>query len=330
MSLVKRFKHGGVEYPITSETDNTLLEDADPALFYAGQFFENVLNTYVGPRLLTQAALSGLNFPSAVQKRIHVPPEPFLFSGQLQFPIFCLHRSEDEWSNANKAFNYDASVWEWAYLLPPLLPGQIERLYHIYRSVAVVISTFAMQSFDPDFEEGATLRDLSGIRKMVAGPVKYGGFEQVNDQDSRWWRAVSGKLIVEEQDSNAEDVFQQFKGVNVDVDLAAPNVEPFEGFVEVSTPEDLTIETVSPSTGTRQGSTLVTIDGTGFRPGAGTYQVLFGGAYATNVVVVHPTRILCITPPRTDSPTFAADVQVIGPAGEESNVLERAFTFTTP
>jgi hypothetical protein len=146
VAIVSRFKHGNVEYPLDAAITNTLLKDADPALHFALDFFESVLNTYVGPRLLSQAAREGLRFPSAVEKKIHFEPSPFLLSDQMIFPILCLYRSEDVWKDGNTSFNTDASVWEWDYVLPPLTPRQIEQLNPIFRSVAVVISTFAMQS----------------------------------------------------------------------------------------------------------------------------------------------------------------------------------------
>jgi hypothetical protein len=326
VAIVSRFKHGGVEYPLVAATTNTLLRDADPALHFALDFFESILNTYVGERLLAQAALEGLRFPSAVEKKIHFEPSPFLLTDQMVFPILCLHRSEDEWKDGNTSFNSNASVWEWDYVLPPLTPRQIEQLNPIFRSVAVVISTFAMQPFDPDFEDGATLRALSGIVKMTAGPVSYGRFEQVSEQ-GQWWRAVGGKILVEEQAGNAEGVFEPFAGVNAKIDLTLPNEEPVVDFVAINTPEEIAIETVSPISGPAAGASPFTIDGTGFRPGA-LYRVLVGGAYASSVVCIHPTRIVGLTPEYTASVPFTADVQIIGPDGESSNTLAGAFLFT--
>lgn len=329
MPTVSRWAHGGVEYPLTSSTSNSLLRDADPALYYALELFESVLNTYVSPRLLAQAAREGLNFPSAVEKTIHFEPTPFLLSDQLVFPLFCLYRSEESWSEANKAFNKDASSWEWAYVLPPLTPRQIEQLHPILRTVAVVISTFAMQSFDPDFEEGATLRDLSGIQKMQAGVVRYGNFERVSEQ-GQWWKAVSGRLLVVEQDKIVVEAFEAFDGANVDVDLTEHNGTQIEAFVEVDTAAAPTVESVSPAAGTKAGGAALIITGTGFQPGKEKPCVLVGGAYASSVVVTHPTQLSCLTPEHDAYPTFAADVQVINADGQESNVLAAAYTFTTP
>jgi len=330
MGVVGRFKHGGVEYPLTDSTTNTLLKDADPALYYSLQLFESVLNTYVGPRLLAQAALEDLRFPSAVEKTLHFEPTPFLLSDQLVFPLFCLYRSEATWAMQNRSFNRDESIWEWAWVLPPLTPRQIEQLHPILHTVEVTISYFAMQSYDPEWEAGKTLRELSGIQKMTAGRTKQGNFEPI-DGNTKWWKAVTGQLLVQERDDIIVEAHDEFEGVNNDIDLTSVDGTKIEAFVEVDTPPGITLTDINPKSGTKAGGAVVEIDGEGFQPGALPPKVLIGGAFATNVVVLHPTRIRCVTPEHEAHPTFAADVQVLhAETGAESNVLEGAYTFTTP
>jgi hypothetical protein len=329
MPTVSRWAHGGVEYPLGSSTDNSLLQDADPALFYALQLFESVLNTYVGPRLLAQAAREGFNFPSAVEKVLHVDPTPFLLSDQARFPLFCLYRREESWTDHNASFNKDASIWEWAYVLPPMTPRQIEQLHPIFRSVAVVVSTFAMQSFDPNYEDGATLRELSGIQKMSAGTIQYGNFEKAEGVGG-WWKAVTGRLLVVERDEIVREAFDPFEGTNIAIDATDASNDKVVDFIEAETQPAPTIESIAPASGTKSGGTTVIITGTGFLPGREKPRVLIGGAYASSVVVTHSTQLQCLTPEHDAYPTFVGDVQVINPDGQESSVLGEAFTFTTP
>jgi hypothetical protein len=328
VSLAKRWKLGGVEYPLTDETENSLLEDADPALYHAIRFFTNVLNTYVKPRLLAQAALDGLHFPSAVEKTLHFEPTPFLLSDQLVFPLFCLYRSEEVWSGQNAAFDHCDSVWEWAYVLPPMTPRQVEQIHPILRTVSAVIANFAMESYDPGFENGTPLRDLGGIQKMTAGPARWGSFERVSELD-RWWRALTGRILVSEKLDIVPGEFLPFDGVNNDIDLAAKGEASVEAFVEVDTKPAPIVESVGPSSGTKAGGVSLSITGKHFRVGT-TPRVLVGGAYASSVNVVHATNITCLTPEHAAYPTFAADVQVIDADGQESNVLAGAYTFITP
>lgn len=335
MGIVKRWKHGGVEYPLNDATDDDFLKVADPAVYYTLRLFERAINVYAGEALLARAAVEGLRFPTAVEKTLPYQPTPYLLSDQMRFPLLCVYRSKEQWGDKTASFQQDVSVWEWAYVLPPLTPRQIERLHPVLRSIAVIVSSFAMQSYDPEagadeFAEGVTLRDLTGIQKMAAGPVSYGEFEPV-EVESKWWKAVTGQLIVSERSSIVEDAFPAYEGVNVHVDLTeADGATQVTDFVEVDSPAPLTLSDVSPTAGSKAGGALVYLTGTGFPTSGEAPRVLIGGAYASNVVVLHPTRLQCLTPQVEAYPTFAADVQVLDSAGQESNVLEAAYTFTTP
>lgn len=330
MPTVKTWAHGGVTYPLVAATTNTLLKDADPALHYACELFESVLNTYVGPRLLAQAALEDIGFPSAVEKILHFEPAPHLLADQVVFPLFCLYRSEETWLEINATAHRSASVWEWAYVLPPLTPRQIEQLTPILRTVGVVISTVANQSCDPDYEDGATLRDLSGIQKMQATSVRYGGFEAVDGEVGKWWRAVTGKLLVMERDELADGALKAYEGVSVDIDSVTHDGAAEEDIVQLDIGAPPVIEDVQPRAGSKAGSTLVEITGKNFRLGT-TPLVMFGGAYASSVRVTHPRRITCLTPEYAAAqPSLSVDVRVIAADGQASAAFEDAFTFTAP
>lgn len=328
---LSKWKHGGVEYPLTSSTSESLLKDADPAIYYALDLFETVINEYVGARLLAQAAIEDLNFPSAVERTLHYEPSPFLQAHDMVFPILALYRSEDAWDQHTVSFEKDASVWSWCYILPPLTPRQIEQLNPILRSVAVVISTFAMQSFDPSWQEGKTLRDLSGIQKMVAGPVRYLDIEMVDGGMDKWWRAVSGKILVQERSALVPEALDLFEGAGVTLDMDPGKVAggPVEAFVEVQGYSAPIITGVLPASGSKAGGVPATVTGTGFRPGT-PMKVLIGGSYASSVYVASPFAITCLTPAHDAHPTYAADVQIIDDSGQASNVLAGAYTFTTP
>ncbi|TAJ17819.1 MAG: cell shape-determining protein [Dehalococcoidia bacterium] len=81
------------------------------------------------------------------------------------------------------------------------------------------------------------------------------------------------------------------------------------------------VSSVSPSTGSPSGGTVVTITGSGFVPGA---TVLFGGQPATNVVVVGMTSITAVTPASTAGPVTVLVSNAAGSVGG----LNSAFTYT--
>lgn len=330
MSTVDSWRHGGVTYPLTASTDNSLLQDADPALYYAIDLFRTVLEKYVAPRLLAQAALEDLRFPTAVARTLHYDPTPYLLADEIDvFPLFCLYRVEENWDQHTVSFDKATSTWEWVYLLPPLTPRQIEQLQPILRTVGVVISTFAMQSFDPSFNAGATLRDVSGVQRMMAGPVKYGNFERVAEGQDKWWRAVTGRLMVSERSAIEPTAFEVFEGTNIIVDHKASDGTVVEECISIETHGSPVVTAIGPTSGPTTGNTAVAITGSGFRVGT-TPKVLIGGAFASNVVVASATRIDALTPEHEAYPTFAADVVVIGADEQVSEPLEAAFTFISP
>jgi hypothetical protein len=81
-----------------------------------------------------------------------------------------------------------------------------------------------------------------------------------------------------------------------------------------------TVATVSPGSGNIAGGSAVTITGAAFQSGA---TVTFGGAAATNVVVVNATTITATTPPHSAG---AVDLVVTNP-DFQSATLSGAFTY---
>ena len=81
------------------------------------------------------------------------------------------------------------------------------------------------------------------------------------------------------------------------------------------------ISSVSPSSGSSNGGTAVTITGTNFVSGA---TVTFGGTAATNVTVVSSTSITATTPAHA-----AGAVNVVVSDSSGSGTLTNGFTYTT-
>lgn len=328
MPALKKFKLGGVTYPLKTSTDNALIEDADPALHHALALFTFALKKYVGPRLIAEAKkVDALKLPSAVEASIAYEPSPFVLAADIVFPIFCMYRIEEEWQRQLPSHVRSISTWEWAYVLPPLTPAGIKAVQPILRSVAVTMAMFAFSSFDPAFEGGKTLRALAGIDSIKPGPTRYGDFEKLEGEGSKWWRAVTGQLIVEERDEFVVSEMDYFEGVDITLDLAGTNVETVADFIVLAGQKAPVIETIGPIEGAAAGGTPFEIYGQNFKPGS-QVVVIIGGAYADNVVVVHETKLIGRTPPGTASMDGTGrDVQIVAADGQLSNVLAGAYRF---
>lgn len=325
---LRKFRIGGVEFPLKAETGE-ILKDADPAIFYSLQLFETTISEYVGERLLAEAALEKYRFPSAVAKTIHYEPMPFLQAHDMVFPLFALYRSEEIWEHHTTTFEKANAVWIWNYIFPPLEPSAIERLDPILQCVAKIVGITAMQSYDPNWEAGKTLRDLSGIQKMQAGPTKFLDIEMVDGGQAKWWRGVSGRIFVQERTEMVLSDLDPYEGANVKVDLASATEPKVEAFFEANTQLAPTLERVEPAAGTKAGGAYFEIVGRGFRPGT-PIKILIGGSYASSARVLSSFKASGLTPEHSAYPTFAADVQVIDADEQASNVLPGAYLFTTP
>lgn len=308
------FSHGGVQYPLPASTANSLLQDADPSLFAMLAHVADALEYYVGPRLLAQAALEGINFPSAVVQRLHVEPSPVL-ADQMKFPTLAMYRKRDVFTRKTVLNDTDASEWEVAFVLPPMSPRNRQQLEPVLRSVSVVI------------KHAVASKQLAGIAKARFIDSRYGGYENIQ-QIPEYYRAVFGTIEVTEQTTPDTRNSEEFDGVDGTIDQTEIDGTTGANVVQVSTNSAPTIASITPDTGTKAGGTSVAIVGTGFdatRPPT----VTIGGAPASNVVALSSTLITCLTPPHAAYPTFAADVVVTNPDGQSAE-LETAFTFTTP
>ncbi len=167
---------------------------------------------------------------------------------------------------------------------------------------------------------------MAGTRGR-SGRTTYGDYAKIEGEASKWWRAITGQLVVDERDDLVTEDAEPFDGADVAIDLAGRNVETFLDFLDVRTDPAPTIASFVPIEGPAAGGTPFEIYGEHFVPGSRPHVVV-GGAFADNVVVVHPTKLVGRTPPGPATLGGAGvDVQIINADGQLSNVLAGAFRF---
>jgi len=325
MSDYEAFRHGGVTYPLPASTASSLLRDADPALYFALEYLSAVLQLHLGARLTAQAALEGLTIASAVAQKLHSEPAPFLYADQLRFPTLAIYRKNETYTDKAVSFAHDAGEWEYAYILPPLTPRQIDKLGPILRSAAQIVRHAVDQGWHPAYNSGQKVWTDAGVSSIRVVGVRYGGYEPIAEI-STYYRAIVGTMQVVEREMPYEEGFELFDGGAATIDGADADGTVVSDFVEVSSYEAPTITSITPTSGPSGGGTPITIAGTGFRVGT-TPLVAIGGASCTNVAVVSPTAISAVTPPHAAYPTFVADVVVANADGQQA-VLADGFTFT--
>lgn len=324
-----RFKRGAVSFPLTSSTVNSLLQDADPAIFYALDYLSFVLTEEIGARLVAAAQLAGAPINQAVAYKTPMDPEPFLQSEQFAFPLLAVYRKSGTLHQLTASYRDDVDLWEVAYILPPLTAGQSEAILPILHAAKIALDDRAEMGRDiaytpptltaaaGDSVWGASYANLEAIKFTTAT------YARLPKTDSLWFHAVILEAEVKERTNKIAGSLSVFGGADFTGDVAAGDGTKVLAQILVSTQQAPTLTSLSVATGGVAGGTSVTLTGTLF---LGPVTVSFGGALTANPpVVVSATSITCTTPAHTNA--GAVDV-VISNADGQYATMTSGFTYT--
>jgi len=175
------FKVGSFVSPLPTSTGNTLLQDADPALYQVTQFLQAVIQTHLGPRFDEEMSNAGYSQFVGKASSTTVPfnPLPFLTENQLVPPLLAVWR-EDETYLQRTAFwwSYEES-WKLLWVLPPLRAPQFLALASFLTAAARVITNRLKLGYDPSYLGAAMLIELAGLEYIVAKKPSYGPLQKV-------------------------------------------------------------------------------------------------------------------------------------------------------
>ena len=323
------FGHGGATFPLTESTTNSLLIDADPALAAMLLFLPAVLQLQLGGRLREQALLDGIHITSAVLTTSNVEPVPALYADRTRFPFFALYRKSE--AQAGHTLTWDKSVgeWEFAYVLPALMPEPQNRLAPILHAVARVIGKAVRMGWHPGYLSGANVLKDAGIMSARLGPVRHERYERMTGaaggNGEQFFRAVVGTIEVVERDVPVGGAFEAFTGANIAVHEKVGDGTTVSDVALAEALPTPTITSITPNSGTKAGGTTITLTGTYFK----APMTLTIGGVATPCTVVSTTAITAVTPAHAAYTTFMADVIATRLDGESVRV-PAGFTFTTP
>lgn len=315
------FANAGATYPLDPASAQTLLRDADPAIFFALDFFSFLITHYVGDRLI--AAAKGANFassiPAAVVQRYPWDPDLELVGNQFKFPLLSIARRVSTHKRKTIGWEDDRSTFDLLYALPPLMGGQAEAVLPILRAVSVVLRHGTTQSFDPAYAPpGGNLGDspwavpFAGVEEFGFDSSTYGTMPGTGTL--KFPALIMSGYIVERDFRLPGDAF-----AGGDITAALGGVDG-PVMAQQATQQAPTITSVSPATGASAGGTVVTITGTLFLPGA---TVLFGSLHV--LATVTTTTLTCAAPPAGGP--GVVDVTVINGDGQ-TTTARGAFSYT--
>jgi hypothetical protein len=150
------FKHGGTVFPLTASTSNSLLLDADPAVYYTLSYLASVIQTYAGSRLAAEANAAGLTIATAVAYQLPDEPTRYLTEEQVKFPLLAVYRTRGDFADRTMTWRHDTGEWRVAYVLPPVTAGQRERLQPILHAVSAIVDNRLERQHDEGYLSDAS------------------------------------------------------------------------------------------------------------------------------------------------------------------------------
>lgn len=178
------FAYGGISFPLTSSLAQPLLQDADPALFVLLDFAATMIRTYVGGRLVAEAAQASCTAPvaAAVETTLPYEPGPFLMAEQIKLPALFIHRQRGTNDYHSITRSQETTTLECVYVLPALSPAQAERLLPIRWAVKAVLADRIERGQDDTYTPpvsgavlGARVWPHAGIKEIKVTECSYGG-----------------------------------------------------------------------------------------------------------------------------------------------------------
>jgi hypothetical protein len=321
------FGHGAAVYPLSEDPAQSLLEDADPALFRVLDFLSAMIEFHVGDRLRAHAHVIGLRtITPAVATKMSVEPSPYTVADNFRFPILAIWRTSETHLEHTAAYEKSVGEWAFAYVLPVLTPSQVTELSPVLRAASRVIAHYMSKGSHPSYMDGAHVFATAGIQRARFNSAKYGPLDSLG-QVNGTYPAVTGTLEVTERDEFVAGDFEPFAGADVTTDEQTSS-GAVSAVVELSTTPSPTVTNIVPNSGTKAGGTTVTVTGTYFGPGP-LPRVFFGDVECLFVMRNSTTSLTCVTPAHDAFPTYMADVTVENAVGQ-SGTLSAGYTFTTP
>ena len=327
------FGGGGAAYPLPASTANSLLKDADPAIYYALDFFANVIQIHSGARISAEASAAGggLSIPNLPPTQLPYDPFPYLKELQTaaKLPLLAIFRKGGNLTARTVSLQHDEANVTMQYILPPLTAGQAERLIPALKAVKDILHNRGEQGWDPAYTPpgdvlGGKVWKLAGIEYWKAKPYTMGRWEA---SDSTFFSTIS--FDVEMGELASATFTTLLAGIDAAIDYQAPDGTKIVDLRDINAARLAPFVTsISPATGTTAGGTSVTITGQNFVVGTTPIVILganagIGGAACTSVVVVSTTSITAKTGAHSAT---VGDVTVVNVDGQNATKTG-AFTY---
>jgi hypothetical protein len=344
---------GGVVLPLSTTSENSLLRDADPSLFFFLDFIKYVINTYPGPRLVQALQEAGITYASqqinaAVAMEYPYEPLPEQLENQFQFPLLAAFRGDIKTEQFTVGHETDSTVLTVLYVLPPMDAAGTERILPIFNSIQKALRRKITDAWDPGYTppggnpgDQFSAAPYANVEAIGFGEDRDYAQGRLSNMGSHGYLQSGGGLYfpclrlqayVRERDmyNPTQGGPSKFAGADITGNVLADDgtkvLATSSGVVQVSTQPAPFISGISVATGPYTGGTTFTLSGANFLAGPPT--VFFGPVndptYSAGVTNFSPNSLNVTTPAMLGAGTV--DVTIVNRDGQ-SFTLKGAFTF---
>jgi len=211
------FGLGVSTFPLIATGANSLLQDADPVLYYLLDFAYNVLQLHAQARWAVEVARPTLNFaapfPNVCASRVPYNPFPFLQDTGLNLPLLAAYWVDGKSFELTRDYLRTESTIEIAYVLPPMTAAQTEILGPILHAVRAILTDRFETGFDPNYLDGYQLGALTQYDNLWVRDYKYGLMPHTTTNLPM--QSVILTIVLRERNMAVADQFQPVSGYDV-------------------------------------------------------------------------------------------------------------------
>lgn len=329
-------------YPLPSLSNDSTptIRLADPVLYNVATFFASLLTNNILPRFSDECAAVRLSHSTldnfvdnvAVAQIIDFPLDPnALRITSYKFPLLSVYVEEEgfhQWTLTNTATRRDIVV---AWILPPLAPEQMNRLYPFLGVATKAWLAYGPQGYDAKISNGPSVWQTANLSFGAMKGVKYLPYMGFNkSKEVAYFPSIQMRIsMVERQQNPVPQNFGSFSGISLlreDLVDGYNPANPITNFIDGYVYPNISLTSCSPSSGTIQGNTMLTLQGVGFLAEK-IAKVTVCGAAVKTISVLSPSVMLVVTNPGITAGT--GDVVAYDEQGN-AYTLTNGYNYTSP
>lgn len=229
-------KYGNVQTPITPDPTKSILELANPVLFYMTDFFSFVLNQQLKDIWNYACQLAELpTLDGYVVKQV-VPYNvlPIAQQNTWQYPLLSAYTIDGRTDFINTSTLQFLRNIEVVWLIPPMTSEQKEIILPLLDPIQANLELYIKDGCHSDYRNGALVWELMGAQdwgtvgwEMIEYPLKADG------QSHLYFHGFRMSVMVHLQEGKALPNFSSFEGFDLDLQLNDPP-DSEDHFVDVS------------------------------------------------------------------------------------------------